>query len=179
MGSGSSLASVLSVKELRKIVASMDAAKLEAQLGPFALIQRPPDEVVQHEALKLGARRTVVHRHDAAADAVWLMLELDHLVVATLPPVGDSGQMVAGRLPDCELVIDDPSVSKRHARLTWDEATRTCTIEDLKSSNGTWVNGAQVKKPTPLEDQWEISFGDARFIFMLTPTLHGRLTAPR
>jgi hypothetical protein len=52
----------------------------------------------------------------------------------------DEGQHLAiGRDPDVDCVLDDPRVSKRHARFRWDrEGWR---LDDLGSKNGTRVNG--------------------------------------
>lgn len=50
-----------------------------------------------------------------------------------------------GKSPDNDYVIDDPQVSRHHARLTRD-ADGGWLLEDLNSLNGTFVNGAQVLK---------------------------------
>ena len=44
-----------------------------------------------------------------------------------------------GRDPACELVLDDPTVSRRHARLGWDEEGPY--VEDAGSRHGIWVEG--------------------------------------
>jgi len=46
-----------------------------------------------------------------------------------------------GRGSDVDLSIDDEYVSTRHAVLIWDDETRTMTVEDIGSTNGTYVNG--------------------------------------
>jgi len=54
-----------------------------------------------------------------------------------------SGQILIGRDSQiCELVIADPTVSRQHARLT--TRNNSLWIEDLKSSNGTRINGRRV-----------------------------------
>jgi hypothetical protein len=53
-----------------------------------------------------------------------------------------------GRSPDNQIVIDDHRVSRHHARLTWQGTT--ALVEDLGSSNGTWVNGVQITQPMTL-----------------------------
>ncbi len=59
-----------------------------------------------------------------------------------------NNDIVVGRDPSCDHVFDHPLVSRRHARLT---RTRTgFTVEDLGSSNGTFVNGVLISQPTPL-----------------------------
>ena len=47
-----------------------------------------------------------------------------------------------GRAPDCMIVIDDPSVSGRHAQL--ERSGDTYRLKDLDSTNGTRVNGIPV-----------------------------------
>lgn len=47
-----------------------------------------------------------------------------------------------GTSPDCDLVLEDSSVSRQHARLTLTE--RGLIVRDLESKNGTYVNGVRV-----------------------------------
>lgn len=49
-----------------------------------------------------------------------------------------------GRLAECDLRLDDPSVSRRHARL--EPSGRRWVIEDLDSTNGVRVNGERVHR---------------------------------
>ena len=69
-----------------------------------------------------------------------------------LPP-GDS---IAGRAPSCEIVVDDSSVSRQHAKFTVTE--RGCTVVDLTSRNGTYLNGRLVTRGG-LRDGDRISLG--------------------
>ncbi|MDR0995106.1 MAG: FHA domain-containing protein [Tannerella sp.] len=57
-----------------------------------------------------------------------------------------------GKAPDNDYVADDPQVSRHHARLTRDEQG-ILLLEDLQSTNGTFVNGAQIlkKRITPTD----------------------------
>ena len=156
----------------------MPPEEFEAQLGPFVLVQRPPDAIVQQRALKMGAGRTVALRRDSTKDSVSLLFELDDLLVATLPPML-SEAVTVGRMPDCEMVIDDPSVSKHHAKLTWLAAEGVTTVDDLGSSNGTLLNGLDVRSDVVLRDGDEVTFGDARYCYLRTKTLHQKLTTGR
>jgi len=52
--------------------------------------------------------------------------------------------MVFGRHPECDKVLSNPSVSARHARLT--RQGDGFLLEDLGSSNGTYVNGQRLEK---------------------------------
>ena len=53
------------------------------------------------------------------------------------------GQYVIGRSRSCHLIIDDDLVSRRHARLTFEEPLRLI-ISDLGSRNGVFVNGKRI-----------------------------------
>ncbi len=50
---------------------------------------------------------------------------------------GATTYVILGRADDCDIVLDDPSVSSRHARLHWERDQ--IAVEDLGSANGTFV----------------------------------------
>ncbi len=58
------------------------------------------------------------------------------------------GEFAVGRSADCQLSLDDPLVSRRHARLI--VANDGVTIEDLHSRNGVLVNGLRVSGCVPV-----------------------------
>ncbi|RLB50762.1 MAG: hypothetical protein DRJ42_18190 [Deltaproteobacteria bacterium] len=58
--------------------------------------------------------------------------------------MGESPYIVLGRSRDCDLVLVDPSVSGRHARLSWKDGH--ILLEDLGSANGTFVRGVKVER---------------------------------
>lgn len=68
-----------------------------------------------------------------------------------------------GRAHGCDLVLDDPTVSKHHARIRCDASPQ---IEDLHSTNGTYVNGRQVDGPTALRRGDRIGLGAAKIVFL-------------
>ena len=82
-----------------------------------------------------------------------------------------------GRLPDCELIVDDPSVSKRHALLRWDTVQGGCSIQDLGSMNGTFVNTKELQKSEErlLADGDALAFGDREFLYFSTESLYQQL----
>jgi len=55
-----------------------------------------------------------------------------------------SGKMVIGRMVTSDIVINDAAASRRHAELYFDSTTEMVTINDLKSSNGTYVNRQRI-----------------------------------
>jgi pSer/pThr/pTyr-binding forkhead associated (FHA) protein len=76
--------------------------------------------------------------------------------------------ITVGRHPDCDVVLDDMTVSRRHAELrrTGDEVT----VTDLGSLNGTYVNREPVDQ-TSLTDGDTIWIGKYRLRFQSRPAL--------
>ena len=74
--------------------------------------------------------------------------------------------LVIGRLPGCGLTIDSPLISREHARLSL--RTDSVLVADLKSTNGTWVNGSRISAPTPISPGDHVAF--ASFVYLFTGT---------
>lgn len=74
-------------------------------------------------------------------------------------------QIIVGRDMECDIMIPNRQVSRKHARLT---VTRSgATIEDLGSKNGTHLNGSLVSDPEMLKDGDVIQIAFAQqFIFL-------------
>jgi hypothetical protein len=64
---------------------------------------------------------------------------------------------------EVEIQLQDPFASSRHARIT--RQGRTLVIEDLGSTNGTYLNGDLLNGPTPLHDGDTIRIGDSEFSY--------------
>jgi ABC transport system ATP-binding/permease protein len=73
----------------------------------------------------------------------------------TYPLEGD--EILIGREPDCTLQIDSPGISRRHARLKFQN--NQYLLEDLGSSNGTFVNGERISNPQVCKNGDIISLG--------------------
>ncbi|WP_169815340.1 FHA domain-containing protein [Nocardia yamanashiensis] len=75
----------------------------------------------------------------------------------------NSGRQVIGRGARADLRIDDQHVSSAHA-VVCGQGGRF-TVEDLGSSNGTWIGGRIIRGPSELHDGDVVSFGsiEARF----------------
>ena len=74
-----------------------------------------------------------------------------------------TGACAIGRQPDNDLVLDLPTLSRRHALLAAE--AEGFTLSDLHSRNGTFVNGAAITRPVTLRDGDEVRFGDAALRF--------------
>lgn len=87
-----------------------------------------------------------------------------HLIVerGPIPPQSislEQDQLSVGRSNANDLVMADPEVSRKHARLLRDEAGGY-GIEDLGSTNGTFVNGERISHLTALQNGDAIELGD-------------------
>ena len=78
-----------------------------------------------------------------------------------------SPELILGRQPGLPGTIDAESVSRRHARLTWDGSV--ASLVDLGSKNGTFVNGVRIAEAVSLEDEDEIRFGLVTFTYRAPP----------
>jgi pSer/pThr/pTyr-binding forkhead associated (FHA) protein len=75
------------------------------------------------------------------------------------------GVNTIGRLPDNDVVIHGPYVSRRHCAILV-HAGDGCELYDIASKNGTYINGARLDGPTHLASGDEIRMCDRNFVFM-------------
>ena len=83
-----------------------------------------------------------------------LVLDFEGLDILTHEVVGDA--VTIGRAPSNDIVIDHPTVSAQHARLT--KSPSGYCIKDLESTNGTQINGVSISD-AQLKNGAEIRFG--------------------
>jgi pSer/pThr/pTyr-binding forkhead associated (FHA) protein len=81
--------------------------------------------------------------------------------------VREPGQYVIGRSPTSDVVVDDPLVSRRHARLLAND--NTVLVEDLRSDNGVFVNEERIRRSVRLEDGDRILIGHQELVFSVLP----------
>lgn len=65
---------------------------------------------------------------------------------------------MVGRSRDCDLILRDPTVSGRHARLAWEDGK--ILLEDLGSANGTFVGSKRIER-TLIRPGDDVRFGRA------------------
>jgi serine phosphatase RsbU (regulator of sigma subunit)/pSer/pThr/pTyr-binding forkhead associated (FHA) protein len=80
-------------------------------------------------------------------------------------------ELVLGRQPEVDVLLEAREVSRRHARITC--SSGRFTLEDLDSSNGTQVNSAQLKGAVELQERDQIKIGPYTFRFELAPPEEG------
>ncbi len=71
-----------------------------------------------------------------------------------------------GRLPDNDVVIDDPTVSRRHCAIVV-HSTLVVELHDVASKNGTTINGKRLEGPTRLKDGDEICLCDRKLTVVM------------
>jgi pSer/pThr/pTyr-binding forkhead associated (FHA) protein len=79
----------------------------------------------------------------------------------------DGDEHEIGRDADVAIRVDEPLVSRRHARIL--KRGDGWVVEDLGSTNFTRVNGQRVRRVRELEHGDELRFGRARFVFLTQP----------
>ena len=124
----------------------VQAVRIQRMAGSTSVLN-----VLQEGGLATGSRKTTLGP-DTGVDA---------------PPAGvvrvDSDQgdtLVVGRDPKADIVLDTPNVSRLHARL--ERVEDGFLVEDLGSTNGTWVNGERIKGPTLVKPGDDLRFGPQR-----------------
>ena len=78
--------------------------------------------------------------------------------------VGSQGATI-GRSRECEVVVDDANVSRRHAELR--QRGGAWVLTDLGSTNGTRLDGRRIERPEPLEPGDRIEVGASVITFDL------------
>ena len=105
-----------------------------------------------------------------------LNLLVDDVVVKSFP-LEKSG-IIIGRSPDCDIQIEESSVSSKHSRIEMKPnpivaALTDIFIEDLGSMNGTWVNDEPTSRQIiQNKDRIRIAYTE----FILVTDVSGKLT---
>jgi pSer/pThr/pTyr-binding forkhead associated (FHA) protein len=81
----------------------------------------------------------------------------------SFPLVGN--QIFIGREEGLDVVLQDPESSRRHARISWQAGQ--FFVEDLGSTNGTFVNGVQITAPQMLNPGDTVGIGQTALVFQM------------
>ncbi|WP_448655432.1 FtsK/SpoIIIE domain-containing protein [Microbacterium lacticum] len=137
----------------------------ELTLEAFGTIAQGPGEV-------LDAAASIAHVQLAAGSAVRVVpagyqsrQRVGELTIVSGPGSGttvplERSVVVIGRDPQCDVVLDDPLVSKRHARLEIGQGR--VELVDLNSANGILVGGAPVTYLTAADGEIDAVLGETR-----------------
>ncbi len=83
----------------------------------------------------------------------------------------DANELALGRDLDCDVVFEDVQISRRHARIY--RQADAFFIEDLKSTNGTLLNGKALKKPQKMKSGDILTFGEHNIAEIYIPYTPG------
>ncbi len=103
-------------------------------------------------------------------DAKTSIMDMDHVNVALYFEEGQAncqireildGEIVLGRSPECDIVLNDQKASRQHARIL--RRGLSIVLEDLGSVNGVYLNGQQIKESSTLSGEDRIRIADTEF----------------
>lgn len=137
-----------------------------------------PDELEEHPTLFEEGENLASLNFDTPPPTRWM------LKVVSGPNSGAEFSMhpgssyLVGKDPNtCDLVFDDLSVSREHARLEITEE-ESVFIEDLESRNGVIINGLPIIQKEELHSQDLIALGTTSFLILDRKQAHETIIAP-
>lgn len=158
------------VGDLARTIAEVDPRgggdpREDVTLEAFGTIAQGPGEV-------LDAAASVAHVQLGAGSAIRVVpagyqprQRVGEVEIVSGPGAGttiplERTVVIIGRDPQCDIVLDDPLVSKRHARLEVGQGR--AELVDLNSANGILVDGAPVTYLTAADGEIDAVLGDTR-----------------
>jgi pSer/pThr/pTyr-binding forkhead associated (FHA) protein len=133
-----------------------DLRRTSAATGPAPYAPLPVDATGIHSATSGG------RSPDAELDPRLVVERAPGHVPGMEYEVGDGAIM--GRGDQAEIRLEDPFASSRHARLVRQGAA--VVLEDLGSTNGTYLNEELLSGPQPLHAGDRVRIGDSEFTYM-------------
>ena len=100
---------------------------------------------------------------------------MPHIVVENGPNKGqnvhvaEDSPLVVGRDPKCAIVLKDPLLSRKHFAVRF--IKKMLVLEDLKSVNGTYLNGERLKTRSRLGDGDRIQAGETLLTYFANQAL--------
>ena len=111
-------------------------------------------------------------------DARWLMKVISGPNSGAESGLQKGSTYILGKDPSiCDILFQDLSVSKQHARITVDENERVF-IEDLNSRNGVLVNGHLIEDKHEIKSQDLVSLGTTAFLVVDREEVYETIVAP-
>jgi pSer/pThr/pTyr-binding forkhead associated (FHA) protein len=127
---------------------------------PTIKINVEPEEKADFSKTTPVSRKAVFENIDVIRHAY---LEISHPELETTTVKIDEKDVLIGRGSQCRVNLQFGNTSRLHARITCrDEEYQ---IEDLESTNGTFVNGVRIQRCV-LRNSDQIQIGDAKIVFV-------------
>ncbi len=124
-----------------------DQEKQQQRAAKQARRDTPPTPTPPTPAPAMGSR---FGRNRAKGPPTMLVVTAGPLAGTSLPLRGQG--ILIGRNPECALVLDDDYASGRHCRIQQDPSGRQgWVVEDLGSTNGTFIGRDRLTSPQPVE----------------------------
>ncbi len=149
-----------------------------SELEPAAIREAPEAEALEGPEPLEETQELSSVSFEAGGGARWL------LKVISGPNAGAEFGMVRasayilGKDPNlCDIVFQDLSVSRQHARITIDSDNRVF-IEDLGSRNGVLINGELIRERKELASQDLVAFGTTSFLLIDREQIHETIISP-
>lgn len=79
-------------------------------------------------------------------------------------PLGNRASVI-GRGEGSALQVEDPQASRKHVQIRFDQASNTFKVVDMKSANGTYLNGQRLTEEAALKEGDEVRIGDTPMVF--------------
>ncbi len=140
-------------------------------LGEFGIqtrVVQPPQDELPEEAPEGGAGRTMVYSNAGRVAEPLEERARTHVATALLLydgkrlVVGPAG-VTLGRSRGCDIVIEDPNVSREHAEIR--PRGGSWVLNDLGSTNGSCLNGRRIEGPEVIRPGDEIELGTSSIKF--------------
>lgn len=97
-----------------------------------------------------------IHRPPRARRGPAVLIVVEGALRGTTIPLKQAGVLL-GRNPECTLVLDDEYASGRHARIFHNDGG--WFVEDLGSTNGTYVAGERLTEPRSVQEGTQLRIG--------------------
>ena len=142
------------------------------RVGPFTLIAQHPQPVDSNETVLPNSRRgggqeTIIQGSSlpislpSPVTPDWTLVVSDERGERRVPLTGES--FTIGRSARCDLVLQDPNVSMRHASI--ERRGTTLTVVDDGSTNGTFLDGDRITT-APLTPGRVLTIGETRLVLV-------------
>jgi pSer/pThr/pTyr-binding forkhead associated (FHA) protein len=144
-------------------ILELTKAKVTCTIESDKIVAAEPGEGTQAMAAK-AVQGILGRLGDAHDDGPYLRVLNGPDEGVRFPFVGTLSQWALGRSRECEFILNDPNVSRRHAMIKRD--WNGFVVHDLGSKNGVQINEHSINKPYRLQDRDQITIGPIQLVYV-------------